>query len=473
MTIKLSPPSFFHSLRFRLVLWFTAILALVMFAFSAFIYLSQERDRRGEALYRMERKFRDVEEMLTISPSIPLNLSPMDVLLLLGPNNEILASHGTDTEEYVETLIAGAEAARQANPTDHPAPVAFWFDTGGSSAEPYFYLVKPILTAGQPAQLILGNPYDPYGLDNRLLVTLLLGNLLTLGVAVGGGLWLADRALRPVQTITQAAQTISETDLNRRLNLKGRDELAQLANTFDGMLGRLQAAFERQRQFVADASHELRTPLTIVNLESSRALASKRTVDEYQRALGVIRSENEFMSHLVNDLLTLARMDSGQMVLEKTPLDLSDLALEAVERLAQLAERKNVRLETGDLPEALISGDRRYLLQMLSNLVENGIKYTGGEARRVHVETGLEGDSVWVRVSDSGPGIPPEHLPQLFERFYRVDQARSRAAEDESAGSGLGLSIVQWIAAAHAAQVRVESVPGEGTTFEVRFKAAG
>ena len=471
MIKNLTLPNFFHSLRFRLVLWFTAILALVMVAFSTFIYISQERDRRGEALYRLERKFRGLEEMLAIAPVLPPGLPEMDVILLLGADGQVLASQGVGSAEEAEVLAAGAEAARQANPADHPAPVVFWFDQRGTTSEAYSYLVKPILTAGQPAELILGNPYDPYGLDDRLLVTLLLGNLLTLGVALGGGLWLADRALRPVQTITQAAQTISETDLNRRLNLKGRDELAQLANTFDGMLGRLQAAFERQRQFVADASHELRTPLTIVNLESSRALASKRTADEYRRALGVIRSENEFMSHLVNDLLTLARMDAGQMALEKTPLDLSDLALEAVERLAQLAERKNVRLETGDLPEALISGDRRYLLQMLSNLVENGIKYTGGEARRVHVETGLEGDSAWVRVSDSGPGIPPEHLPQLFERFYRVDQARSRAAEDESAGSGLGLSIVQWIAAAHGGEVRVESAPGVGTTFEVRFKA--
>jgi signal transduction histidine kinase len=151
---------------------------------------------------------------------------------------------------------------------------------------------------------------------------------------------------------------------------------------------------------------------------------------------------------------------------------LSDLALEAVERLVPLAERKNVRLETGDLPEVNILGDRRYLLQMLSNLVENGIKYTGGDERRVRVETGLDGDSAWVRVSDSGAGIPPEHLPHLFDRFYRVDQARSRG-EDESLGSsGLGLSIVNWIVQAHGGKVCVESAPGAGTTFEVRFKSS-
>jgi len=211
--------------------------------------------------------------------------------------------------------------------------------------------------------------------------------------------------------------------------------------------------------------------LTIVNLESSRALASKRTPDEYQRALGIIRSENEFMSHLVNDLLTLARMDAGQLAMEKKQLDLSDVALEAVERLGSLAERKNVRLETGELPEVNITGDRRYLLQMLTNLVENGIKYMVGDERRVRVETGLDGDSAWVRVSDTGAGISPEHLPHLFNRFYRVDEARSRSEAEQQGGTGLGLAIVDWIVKAHGGVVCVESTPGAGTCFEVRFKA--
>jgi two-component system OmpR family sensor kinase len=251
--------------------------------------------------------------------------------------------------------------------------------------------------------------------------------------------------------------------------MNSKDELGELANTFDGMLARLQAAFERQRQFVADASHELRTPLTIINLEASRALSSKRSSQEYQRTLGVIHSENEFMSHLVNDLLALSRMDSGQLVLEKKLLDLSDIALDAVERLAPLAERKNVSLETGSLPEVNIHGDRQYLLQMVSNLVENGINYMSGDVRIVKVETGVDKDAAWVRISDTGAGIPPEYLPHLFDRFYRVDKARTRNEDEETSGIGLGLSIVQWIAQAHGGTVHVESVVGTGTTFEVRF----
>ena len=133
--------------------------------------------------------------------------------------------------------------------------------------------------------LIFGGILDPNALVRRFLLTLVAGSLLTLAIALAGGFWLADRAMRPVKTITQAARTIGETDLSRRLNMKSKDELGELANTFDAMLARLQAAFERQRQFVADASHELRTPLTIVNLETSRALASRRSQPEYQHAL--------------------------------------------------------------------------------------------------------------------------------------------------------------------------------------------
>jgi signal transduction histidine kinase len=277
--------------------------------------------------------------------------------------------------------------------------------------------------------------------------------------------------------ITQAARSIGETDLSRRLNLRVKDELGELANTFDAMIARLQSAFERQRQFVADASHELRTPLTIVNLETSRAVASRRSSKEYQQALSIIHSENDYMTSLVNDLLTLARMDAGQSVLEMTPLDLSDVAVETLERLSPLAARNRVTLEAGSLPETRMTGDRQYLLQMLANLVDNAIKYSNGKNKRVSVETGTSDGRVWVRVSDNGPGIAPEHIPHLFDRFYRVDKARSRADgsdPDKSSpgGSGLGLSIVQWIALAHGGEISVESVPGIGTTFEVRFIAA-
>jgi len=459
-------------------LWFTAILSIVLIIFSALIYFTQARDLEDDSIGRLERRVSRLQETLRFSiheqngqiifPEDTLQES--DVFALLGPSGQVLASYGTFPEK---DAVYVAQQALQ-NRSDHEETSEYsasWVDKDAA----YTFVVAPVSgTQGQTSLIVLGSPLDPDGRMQGLLTTLLLGSLFTLAIATGGGFWLADRAMRPVRTITHTARSISETDLSQRINLESRDELGELASTFDNMLTRLQAAFERQRQFVADASHELRTPLTIVNLETSRALAARRSPQEYERALRVIHSENDFMSHLVNDLLTLARMDNNQVPLEKTPLDLSDVAVDAIERLSPLATRKSVKLETGDLPEARMLGDRQSILQMVSNLIENGIKYTQGDDKQVCIETGVTDDYAWVRVSDNGPGIAPDHLPHLFDRFYRVDQARSRSTDEETnspTGSGLGLSIIQWIAQAHGGEVKVESKQGNGSSFEVRFEA--
>jgi signal transduction histidine kinase len=471
---------FFHSIRFRLVAWFAVILTIVLFVFSIFVFFNQSRDIQADAQQRLERKIATLEVTLTFTSNgvvFPQGiLQDTDVLVFLSPNGQVLASQGPIPAEAAVQLAARAQQERGRGPNrNSPEGIAAWSEWATSARTTYIFATIPYIdVSGRTGLVILGSPADPYGLVNRLLFTLAAGSLLTLLVALLGGYWLADRAMRPVHTITQAARTIGETDLSLRLNMTSKDELGELANTFDGMLGRLQAAFERQRQFVADASHELRTPLTIVNLEAGRALTSKRSGEEYKKALAIIRSENDFMTSLVNDLLVLARMDAGQAVLEKVPVDLSEVVVDTVERLAPLAARNGVRLETGELPEACISGDRQYLLQMVSNLVENGIKYTRGKEKRVSIETGAADGNVWVRVADNGPGIAPEHLPHLFDRFYRVDASRTRAADDPAdpkspSGSGLGLSIVQRIAQSIGGQIRVESTVGVGTTFEARF----
>ena len=389
---------------------------------------------------------------------------------MINEHGHVLLSHGVTSDQDAQELATNAQQAILDNHQHDADDLTSWTEEAGSQKTHYIFIAKRALIGNGNGLVLLGNPFDPYDLNNRLIITLLIGSLFTLLVALVGGWWLADRAMRPVHTITKTAREIGETDLNRRLNLKGKDELGQLANTLDNMLARLQAAFERQRQFVADASHELRTPLTIVNLETGRALQAKRSAAEYQRVLNVVHSENELMTHLVNDLLTLARMDSDRAEFVREPLDLGDIILEAAERLENLANTNKVEIKVGELPETSMQGDRRLLLQMVSNLIENGIKYTSGENRRVKVETGSTKDQVWVRVSDNGQGIPPEHLAHLFDRFYQVDKARTHNSDDETpSGSGLGLAIVQSIVKAHHGEIRVESEVGQGTTFEVWF----
>jgi len=358
----------------------------------------------------------------------------------------------------------------------NPASIIKQFD--------YRFYFAPVVVSGQKVgTLVLGRSREAVEETlHQLLLVLLLAAPAALLFSALGGYWLATRAMRPVRTIIKAANEIEVTDLSRRLNLKGpQDELGELAATFDRMIARLEEAFNRQRQFTADASHELRTPLTIIDLEVSRALTRKRTPQEYQRALEIIQSENSYMSRLVGDLLTLARADVGQAIPQLEDLDLSDLVLEVVERLSPLSRQKGVELLIGELPELLICGNHTYLTQMLTNLIENGIKFTSGNGNWVRVVTGKIYEKwAYIRVADDGPGISAEHLPHLFDRFYQVDQVRGHSesqleqegvslTETASAtgGSGLGLSIVKWVATSHKGEVKVESQPGVGTVFEV------
>jgi signal transduction histidine kinase len=350
---------------------------------------------------------------------------------------------------------------------------------GGEADVPYnVYMTEIQETGGSSGWLVVAQPDEESQSLQALVPGLLLAGPATLLLAAFGGYWLATRAMRPVQLITRTARQIGETDLSRRLNLKRRDELGDLAATFDGMLTRLEAAFARQRQFTADASHELRTPLAIVGLEVERALAHAREPAEYMQALAVIQAENAYMGRLVNDLLTLARADAGQAAPQWDTVDLGDAVLDAVERLAPLARAQGVALKTGDLPELVVTADHTYLAQMLANLIENGVKYTAGVGSCVRVTLGCEADGTMalVRVSDDGPGIPPEHLPHIFERFYRADEARTQEPEESgtsvacspiAGGSGLGLALVEWIAQLHGGEVRARSEVGRGAVFEV------
>lgn len=292
-----------------------------------------------------------------------------------------------------------------------------------------------------------------------------LVSVVGLAIASGiGGYVLSGILLRPVRDITQAASEISATNLGRRINYEGpRDELWALAKTFDSMIGRLETSFERQRQFVQDASHELRTPLAAIrtNIEVTE-MDPDATVEEYRELVATIKHQTERLTRLSEDLLLLTNDDGGRV--EPEPVDLQALATDVLEELRPLAAQRGVALrrEFFAQVEAVASPD--LLHRCVLNLVDNAIKYSG-EGATVTVRL-READKVArIEVEDNGPGIPPEALPHIFERFYRVDKGRSR----REGGTGLGLAIVRELITAMGGHVGVESEQGEGTTFWIEL----
>ncbi len=240
------------------------------------------------------------------------------------------------------------------------------------------------------------------------------------------------------------------------------DEVGRLARTLDEMIGRLDDAFRRQRQFTGDASHELRTPLTVIKGEIDVSLQKDREPEDYRQVLLAVNEEVDHLIRLTGSLLTLARADAGRIPLTIEDVDIGEVVTGAVDQARSSARDKGVGMNVDPGPPVTLRADEDLLLQLLLNLLDNAIKYTaaGGE---VTVGWGMNGRQVELRVRDTGIGIPSEHLPYLFNRFYRVDQVRSHA----QGGVGLGLAICRWVAEAHGGSIRVESTPDEGSVFMV------
>jgi len=295
----------------------------------------------------------------------------------------------------------------------------------------------------------------------RSLLALAIITVLAFGLA-----WLvAGRMLRPLQAITSTARRLSVSNLHERIALKGpRDELKELADTFDEMLARLDAAFQAQKDFVANASHELRTPLTIIRTEIDVALSNPNPDPEELREMGAAVAEAvERSERLIDSLLVLARAESSPGTAE---LDLADIAEQEVERVSPQAELSRLQLEL-DLRPTPVRGDPELLARMVGNLVENAVRHNF-EDGWFSVKTGTQDGQAVLEVANSGPLIPPEELDRLFDRFYRPDRSRSR----KTGGFGLGLSIVKSVATAHGGQVKLEALEGGGLRVTVTLPLA-
>lgn len=452
------------SIRVRLTAWYVAALALTLALVGAatflltrqslYHWLDETLAERAEALSEEVRLVRGEPELDLPEEGHRTYEGVGDGFLVLDASRSVALARGLDGETFGRAPAADAAFGGQP-------------DAGTVSARDHRWRIasQPILSQGKTAAVILVG-HELGELDEIMeRMGLVIAALLPLALlgAGAGGLVLAGRALAPVDQITRSAARLSEQDLSQRLPVTSGDELGRLAGTFNALIERLEQAFERQRRFTADASHELRTPLSVIRAVTSQKLMRRRTPDEYEEALAQIDEAAGYMARLAAHLLVLARADAGQVKLEQERVELTELLEHVAGQVGEAAGRQIPVYADGP---AHVSGDPLRLTELFINLLENAAKYSPPEGI-VSVEIERHGKEALVAVRDSGVGISAEHLPHIFERFYRVDQARAR----EAGGTGLGLAIARWIVEAHRGSIRAESVPGRGTTMLVTLPA--
>jgi heavy metal sensor kinase len=462
------------SIRLRLTLWNIGLLALTLLVFSIALYaaLADQLYRNLDARLQLEANaaLDDVRrDLLNSGPDAhPPGLITQSNLSarVINAQGQVIAANGLLTSAPLDTALLN-QAAQQGGVLQTTILT--------DSVQARVYLLALQRDGQTMGYIEVAEALGVTEATLRLLALILFVAVpATLALSAVGGWFIADRALRPIDAITRQAQAISEQDLHRRLNLDlPDDEVGRLARTFDAMLDRLNAAFQRQRQFTADASHELRTPLTVIKTNIGVTLNRPRSVKQYQTALMQVEDEVDRLTRLTNDLLLLARADASQPIASQREIDLVAIANGVTRELQPLAEAKNLTLNFAvpDYAMLRVHGDPDQLHRLCFNLIENAIKYTTqGSVSVTITQTPAQHATpaqVHLTIGDTGPGIAAEHLPHLFERFYRVDAARSR----EAGGSGLGLAIAHSIVTAHGGTIDVKSDFSHGTIVTVALPA--
>jgi len=443
------------------------LLAVILAAFGAFLFLRLKSDLISAVDRSLESRAAQIslgyqgsdENFQDVSDASLGKLAPGETAAQrLSPTGTVLDATG-DPAAADHPLI-GVQAIATAL-RGHRVVLSV---TLGSDGEAFRVLALRLPRSGGSSVLVVASSLKNVDASVRRLVVLFaLGIPVALLLAALGGWLIARKALRPVARMTAEAQEIRGDRLEDRIAIPSTaDELQRLARTLNDMVGRLQDGVQSQRRFVANASHDLRTPLTVMGSEIDVGLESSRLGEKAARALlASNREEVERMARMVDNLLTLASIDDGQLELLRSPTELQAIAHKVVEELRALAAATGVRISvSGDAVSVV--GDRERLKQVLTNLVENAVKYAGAGAQ-VRVSTWQQDGEAGLTVSDTGPGIPPEAVPHLFDRFFRVDAERSSARQ----GSGLGLAICNDIIVAHGGRIWVDSSEGDGSSFSV------
>src|ERR1700722_2039191 len=454
-------------IRLRLTAWYFAVLAVVLSAFGVSAYVAMRHSIRKTVDEELQIRAEGVHQLIerTVQrghpEDLPEGLREHTELRAGGALLQVSDEKGKWL--YPSTLMSDYGVPRPAKLTRRPidflggeVPLRIWNQkvTVGSES----YLIQAAFEMD-----------DFYEALNHLALLLFISIPLLLACAAAGGYWISTRALAPVDQITQTARTISAQNLSSRLVVpQTGDELQRLSETVNGMLGRLESAFKKITQFTADASHELRTPVAVMRTRAELSLRKARSADEYRDVIAEVLTELEKTSALIEQLMFLARADSGAETLHFTATNVSEVLHEACHQGSALAEAKQIAFQEKISGDSMwIQGDASSLRRLFLILIDNAVKYTPASGQ---IEVSLQRNDGYLvaEVRDSGIGIAAADLPNVFERFYRADKARTR----ETGGVGLGLSIGRWIAEVHAGTIEVHSSPGHGSRFQIRLPIA-
>ncbi len=482
------------TIRLRLTLWYTALLGATLILFSVLVYSLLSTNLWSQVRQNVIRQGEEVSTLVTAQLLRTQRLLVIREGEFGFPELDLFTSGAgaqvidTDGDIYLQSENLGKMKIpnyRSALPNIRAGKDHFYYIKDNNNV-PFLVYSTPLETDqfGVLGAVQIVQPIDSVeNTLNQVSRYLILGTALSLVLAAIVGALLAHRALAPIGAIASTANSITRTrDLGRRLHITEQiSEVGQLAGTFNDMLDRIQKLFDMQERLIADVSHELRTPLTTIqgniellqrmatstvasSVEDPNATVAQQRADLLQETLIEVEHETNRMGRMISDLLLLAQADSGALQLQWGKVEMDTLLLELYRQTRRLAELRKganaLEIRIGSEDQALVWGDAERLRQVLLNLTDNAIKYTptGGV-----ITLSLTNDDGWVKiaVSDTGIGIDPDHQAHIFDRFYRTDKARSR----ELGGSGLGLSIVQWIAQAHHGRVTVESALQKGSTF--------
>ncbi|MCC9609433.1 two-component sensor histidine kinase [Blastopirellula sp. JC732] len=480
-----------RSLRWRIQIWYAAVLATVIIAFGSVLYILHRTNR----FHEIDNELSSAVEVLT-GQLRAANSQTLDAFLHGGPTS---AASTPELLQAIEKLNADLRVPstfaprRIAHPFEAPY-FAIWRSGGQlatlSTSEDIGELNPPVIDARALAKrityrdrglfreayaagpedstVLVGRYIGPDVRDIRNVLFLICGTgTLVFAIGLVGGWIVSAYSIRPLLEIRRVAADISERNLADRIETERMDmELADLANILNDTFARLEAAFQRQKQFTADASHELRTPLAVMQMHQQLALAKQRSPEEYREALETCQHATQQMRQLVESMLALARADEAAGAGNQEPFDLKPLVEECLAQTQPLLDAQQTHIET-NLAAALVIGDRNRLSQVITNLLTNLTVHCPPQTAAT-ITLAAAGDRVELSVADNGPGIAAEDLPHIFDRFYRVDQPRSRQA-----GSvGLGLSICRTIVESHGGTITAESSPESGCTFRISLPAA-